>query len=83
MILSIVLMTNNGVDAGSFTVGRNMLSVSSFTWVFFNIIRSMGFKRRAPNPRAATALNLEAWNVALTPGKNGIEGVSLSRSLRF
>jgi len=46
----------------------------------YNVIRSVTFGRRT---RTAFAAAPEAWNITITPGKNGIEQVSLSRIIRF
>jgi len=49
----------------------------------FNIIRSRFFMRNAPSPRIASVLDPDAWNIAIASGGNGIERVSLIRTLRF
>jgi len=49
----------------------------------FNIVRSITFGRNAPSPRITSVLDPEAWDIAIKPGRNGIQGVSLSHTLRF
>ena len=59
------------------------LSVGSLLFVvntIVNISRSIGFGRNTP---VATASLPEAWNIAIIPGRNGIEGVSLTHTTRF
>jgi len=50
------------------------------TWQAYNIIRSATFGRNAP---AAVAASPPAWDIAFAPGRNGIEGVTLSHTMRF
>jgi len=50
------------------------------TWQVYNIIRSATFGRNVPV--AVTAMPA-TWDIALTPGKNGIEGFTLSHTRRF
>jgi len=47
----------------------------------FNIARSATFSPRAP--RAGSIADPEAWSIGIAPGAGGIEGVSLSRRIRF
>jgi len=44
----------------------------------YNMVRSATFGRRS-----GTAPATGSWNVAIAPGKNGVERVSLSRAIRF
>jgi len=62
-------------NTGVWTVGWLLFS----TWQVYNIIRSATFGRNAP----AVAAMPVPWNIALTPGKNGIKGVSLYHTRRF
>ena len=66
------------LNTAPFVIGLVMMT----TQFVFNIVRSAGFMRNAP-PRAAAALSPDAWNLAIDPGKHGIEAVSLSRVFRF
>jgi len=50
------------------------------TQVIFNIARSVTFGRNAP---AAMAVMPPAWDIAFVPGRNGIEGITLSHTRRF
>jgi TolB-like protein len=47
----------------------------------YNIVRSSTYHK--PRPQTASIVDPEAWNIAVLPGKNGIEQVSLSYTLRF
>ncbi|MCL2600500.1 MAG: hypothetical protein FWD88_04900, partial [Treponema sp.] len=69
------------VGAGAAEFGA-ILIVTNF---IYNIARSATFMRNAPEPRVRTAsiINPEAWNIAINPGENGIEGVSFTHTLRF
>jgi len=50
------------------------------TWQVYNVIRVATFGRNVP---VAAATMPATWDIALTPGKNGIEGVTLSHTRRF
>ena len=67
--------------AGVWLSGEMMIFGIIFqtAYVVLNIVRSAGFTRAAP----ALASMAEAWNVAIAPGKNGIERVALTHTLRF
>ncbi|MCL2601023.1 MAG: CsgG/HfaB family protein [Treponema sp.] len=69
------------INEGPFIVGFLMVLTSQV----YNIVRSATFMRNAPEPRVRTAsiINPEAWNIAINPGENGIEGVSFTHTLRF
>jgi hypothetical protein len=47
---------------------------------FFNIVRSALYHK--PHPKIALLTDPELWNIAVLPGKNGIQ-VHLSYTLRF
>ena len=47
----------------------------------YNIIRSSTYKK--PRPHTASLIDPTAWNIEVQPGKDGIEQVSLSYTLRF
>jgi len=51
------------------------------TQLVFNIVRSSTYTR--PPARIASLVNPDAWSLDLVQGRNGIEGVSLSHTLRF
>ncbi|MCL2192562.1 MAG: hypothetical protein FWB78_04105 [Treponema sp.] len=61
-------------------VAGTLLILTSFT---YNIVRSITFMRNAPTPRMASVFDPDAWNIAIKPGRSGIEQVSLSHTLRF
>ena len=67
---------NSGVICASIGAGLYLGN-----YIFINGIRSNTYHK----PRSQTALLIdpEAWNIAILPGKNGIEQVSLSYTLRF
>jgi TolB-like protein len=69
------------VNQGQMTLGALMVTTS----FIFNIVRSNTFRRSHPHPRVRTAsiINPDAWDIAVTPGRGGIEKVSLTHTLRF
>ena len=50
------------------------------TWQVYSVVRSFTFGRNSP-PRVA-AMTVP-WDIAFTPGGNGIEGITLSHTRRF
>ena len=56
-------------------------SLLSVTDQIINIGLSAAYRK--PRPKNASLINPEVWNIAVLPGKDGIEQVSLSYTLRF
>ena len=59
------------------TIGAG-LGLGSFV---YNIVRSVSYHK--PRPQIASLIDPLAWNIAVIPGKDGVEQVSLSYTLRF
>jgi TolB-like protein len=47
----------------------------------YNIIRSVTYNK--PRPKTASLIDPAAWNIVILPGRNGIEQVRLSYTIRF
>ena len=60
-----------------YVIGLGLLGID----LIFNIVRSVRYHK--PRPETASLIDPAAWNIAVLPGKDGIEQVSLSYTLRF
>jgi len=66
------------------SAGITCLAIGGILWAvngIYNIARSATYHK--PQPQIASLIDPNAWNIAILPGKNGIERVSLSYTMRF
>ncbi|MCL1836483.1 MAG: penicillin-binding protein activator LpoB [Treponema sp.] len=91
-----VLLISGGIGTIGYTVGYLVMMADDYetgTAIalvslgilgasgIYNIVRSSTYHK--PQTRRASLIDPEAWNIAVLPGKDGIEQVSLSYTLRF
>jgi hypothetical protein len=63
---------------------NGLLFGGSVIWIaigIYNIVRSVTYHK--PRPKAAALFDPDAWDIAILPGKDGIEKVQLSYTLRY
>ena len=66
------------------TAGITLMSIGGVmlgTNFIFNIVRSAVYHK--PYPKTASLIDPAAWNIAILPGKDGIEKVQVSYTMRF
>jgi hypothetical protein len=73
---TIMILDNRDVGYGIIAAGATLYLAS----LIQNIVRSSTYHR--PRPKLSL-MDLDAWNIALVPGKNGIESAALSYTIRY
>jgi hypothetical protein len=72
------------VDQGKLNASIAVVTIGSLVFSadgIYNIVRSVTYNK--PQPKTASVIDPAAWNIAVLPGRNGIEQVSLSYTMRF
>jgi hypothetical protein len=75
-----IIGSSSGIPEVS-VAGYGIFSGAIITSFILNIVRSSSYHKAYP--KTASIIDPSAWNIAVLPGKDGIEQVALSYTLRF